>query len=353
MPLIPPAVPAAGEVGTQACHDNLGPRTIPLVDKQRLRGQNERGFSITWSGPRQFTVDGEAFTLVGAGTDKTQPGDPEQSLFLWKSAAMVDDLAEVLSRFRGGNIVELGVFTGGSVALTALLAQPERMVAIERLSETTPHLARFIERRGLEASVRPYWQVDQADGDRLREIVASEFGETRLDVVYDDASHVYAPTRASFEELFPRLRPGGLFILEDWPNEQGFLTLMREHHGGAGDPAMAGYVAELTKRLGMAVDDPSDGARHGFARFLVENDLGHLIGRSPAGETCDEAPFVPLIRLVHELVQLRGEHEDIVRSISLTRDWAVVERGSADLGSGPFRIADHIRDDFGVLGSTT
>jgi hypothetical protein len=34
--------------------------------------------------------------------------------------------------------------------------------------------------------------------------------------VIDDASHIYEPTRASFETLFPYLRPGGLYIIEDW-----------------------------------------------------------------------------------------------------------------------------------------
>jgi hypothetical protein len=33
----------------------------------------------------------------------------------------------------------------------------------------------------------------------------------------DDASHVLAPTIAIFEMLLPKLRPGGLFTIEDWP----------------------------------------------------------------------------------------------------------------------------------------
>ena len=37
-----------------------------------------------------------------------------------------------------------------------------------------------------------------------------------LDLVVDDASHLYGPTKASFEILFPLLRPGGLYLIEDW-----------------------------------------------------------------------------------------------------------------------------------------
>lgn len=37
-----------------------------------------------------------------------------------------------------------------------------------------------------------------------------------MDLVVDDASHFYHETRESFRTLFPLLRPGGLYIVEDW-----------------------------------------------------------------------------------------------------------------------------------------
>jgi hypothetical protein len=57
--------------------------------------------------------------------------------------------------------------------------------------------------------------VDQADREALQEIIAREF-DGPVDLVIDDASHIYEPTRASFETLFPRLGRGGLYIIEDW-----------------------------------------------------------------------------------------------------------------------------------------
>ena len=36
------------------------------------------------------------------------------------------------------------------------------------------------------------------------------------DLIIDDASHLYSETKTSFETLFPQLRPGGLYIIEDW-----------------------------------------------------------------------------------------------------------------------------------------
>ena len=43
-----------------------------------------------------------------------------------------------------------------------------------------------------------------------------EFGDEPLDLVIDDASHLYEPTRQSFQVLFPRLRHRGLYVIEDW-----------------------------------------------------------------------------------------------------------------------------------------
>ena len=42
-----------------------------------------------------------------------------------------------------------------------------------------------------------------------------EFGGA-LDMVMDDASHIYESTLVSFQILFPLLPEGGLYIIEDW-----------------------------------------------------------------------------------------------------------------------------------------
>jgi hypothetical protein len=61
-----------------------------------------------------------------------------------------------------------------------------------------------------------HWGVDQTDAKRLDEICENAFGDAPLDIVIDDASHLYAESRRSFELLFPRMRPGGLYVIEDW-----------------------------------------------------------------------------------------------------------------------------------------
>jgi len=65
--------------------------------------------------------------------------------------------------------------------------------------------------------VRAYYDVNQADKARLMEIVGEAFGDEPIDLVVDDCSHLYKATRASFSVLFPLLRPGGVYVIEDWP----------------------------------------------------------------------------------------------------------------------------------------
>jgi hypothetical protein len=62
--------------------------------------------------------------------------------------------------------------------------------------------------------VRLHGNVPQADRESLRRNVDVDF-DGPLDVVVDDASHMHAPSLASFEPLFPRLLPGGIYLIEE------------------------------------------------------------------------------------------------------------------------------------------
>jgi hypothetical protein len=77
------------------------------------------------------------------------------------------------------------------------------------------YFRQFVNTQPLADRIRSYWGIDQSDRETLTRIVADEF-PNGLDLVFDDASHVAETTRASFEVLFPRLHPGGFYIIEDW-----------------------------------------------------------------------------------------------------------------------------------------
>lgn len=113
-------------------------------------------------------------------------------------------------------MLELGVFQGGSAALwMALLPQLERYVGVD-IAHLAINFPEAVVNHPRWAAVRLRGETSQDDRAALERILTEEFATEPLDVIMDDASHSYGPSRASFEFLFPRVRPGGVYFIEDW-----------------------------------------------------------------------------------------------------------------------------------------
>jgi hypothetical protein len=179
-------------------------------------------------------VDGAGFVIEGAElrigdlvlelSVEHLPAAPwrtndRRSLLLRKPESLLRALDEFFvgeHNLHALNIFELGIWDGGSSAFWFEYFQPVKLIAVDSLArEDRPVLADYVTRNGLEESLKLYWGVDQADTARLRQIYDAEFIEP-LDLVIDDASHELHATRASFETLFPLLRQGGIYLIEDW-----------------------------------------------------------------------------------------------------------------------------------------
>jgi predicted O-methyltransferase YrrM len=258
--------------------------------------------------PPQITVDGTTFHLVPAlqfeaglerGDDAVDelhgavaamasqaPDIGAPPLATWKTGSMVDELASVIEEVRPRRIFELGIANGGSTALLAALAPEATVVAVE-IEPAVRALDDHIERRGLHHRIRPHYSVDQADGQRLRRIVADEFAGEPIDLVIDDASHQLDATRASLDALFPLVRAGGCYLIEDWAWAHMDLSW-----------------------------------------------VGSAAAWLPKGE--------PMSQLVYELMMVMGSQRDIVRRVDAdmmtTRCW----RGSASIDPETWSLAAEV-----------
>jgi len=155
--------------------------------------------------------------------------------------------------------------------------------------------------------------VDQADRAKVTAILAEEIAGRSIDLVVDDASHQFAATLASFEMLFPRLRPGGLYVIEDWSCQHRAADY-REQATSEGEPSWASaFVRAVEKQVANPDSDPR------------------------------------LVRLPLELVLARASNRDAIRDVTVMDHLVVVQRGAMALDPATFRLADLAKDHFGNL----
>jgi hypothetical protein len=221
--------------------------------------------------------------------NNTTQWDPNGQFFRFrKSKKLVDQYAKFWmprQDFRADNILEIGIWQGGSVAFWFECFHPMKHVALDRAKERkSDYLSNYIKSRGLEDNIKLFWETDQSNSERLRAIVQQEF-RGLLDMVIDDASHLYAPTKASFETLFPLLRPGGLYVIEDW-------------------------------------------------------SWGHWpTFNIPPQWLDDKTPT----QLVFELMELTGTRPSPIESVNIFESFVVIERGEMVLAdSSTFKVEDHV-----------
>jgi hypothetical protein len=168
---------------------------------------------LEWKGDHGFVIDGTAFQTLDDLTGRE--GIPGAEFTVAKPRWMIERYLRLIAELEPRNIFELGVLQGGSTAMLAEITRPAKLVAID-LYPPKPKLTGYLERRGLDRTA-VYGGIDQSDRAKLGQLVHAHFGDEPLDLVIDDCSHRYAPASASFNELFPRLRPAGVYVIEDWP----------------------------------------------------------------------------------------------------------------------------------------
>jgi hypothetical protein len=103
-------------------------------------------------------------------------------------------------------ILEIGVYEGESTKALARCFPSAHIVAVDlNLREID-----FSDYENVH-----YLQCDQTDSAKLQSICKEHFPDG-VDLVIDDASHIGHLSRLTFNSIFPHVRSGGLYIIEDW-----------------------------------------------------------------------------------------------------------------------------------------
>jgi cephalosporin hydroxylase len=241
---------------------------------------------LQWQKDRVLLND-LVFRLQHTASDDWELGD--ECFVFYKIKKLVDQYAsffDTRKSFKPETIFELGVWDGGSVAFWFEHFRPKKKhIGIDISNRgDSEYFRRYVTSRGLDARVKNYWGVDQSDSARLKEIVVNELGSS-IDLVIDDASHLYGLTKSSFEILFPFVTVGGFYIIEDWAWE---------------------HWKEF-------------GSFQPWAREIAPT------------------------KLVCELVEATGSSTDLIQSVSVYEGFTAIERGPVDRTKlDNFRLDEHI-----------
>jgi hypothetical protein len=236
--------------------------------------------------PDRALLDDLVFRLEHTRTEQWELG--EDCFGFYKNRQLVEQYERFWSTtsFRPRRLLEIGIWDGGSSAFWYEHLQPERLVAIDLQDrEDSPYFRRYLTAKNLHGLLITHWRTDQSDRARLWEIVDRDLGG-EIDLVIDDGSHLDRPTRASFEALFPRLPPGGLYIIEDWAWEH-WPEFQDPNHFWAGEQSLTDFVCEL--------------------------------------------------------VAATGSSRTLIRSVAVYEGFVVIERGAGDADRHAFRLANHVR----------
>ena len=210
---------------------------------------------VDWVSETKFIVDGLEF---GGDLSSYTERTTSNRVVILKDSRLLRQYLDFFAPHDIKNIFELGIWQGGSPLFYGLATDARKIVALdiarhapmpEGASDTfyeNPVIAKIVEQRRLTDKVKLHFNVSQSDRAAVTAIMDEEFGDEPIDLVIDDASHEYGLSRESFEIVFPRLRMGGLYVIEDW--QWAHIDSPAYQSGGgplAGKPALTNLVFEL------------------------------------------------------------------------------------------------------------
>ena len=201
---------------------------------------------FNWIDNKKFTLGNITFTLdISSGYDR-RPSE-EGDFTLVKTRSYLRDYLRLKNNCYE-HILELGVFQGGSMVFFDKLFKPKKIIGVELSPVPIAALDTYIN------SAAPHMKVfynSSQDDETLLKRVFDSYLEGQLDLVVDDASHLYDQTRKSMEVLFPLLSPGGTYIIEDWAwSHRG--RAQEGNHPWKDKPSMTNLIFQIVAELGTS-----------------------------------------------------------------------------------------------------
>lgn len=187
-----------------------------------------------------FEVKGIKFHF--STTDYSIKTNKEQVAIL-KPKGFIDFYENFLFNHDVKRVVEVGIFEGGMPVLLTALKEDLIYFGID-LKQEVKGLSNFLDNyKDLQSRISIHYNTSQ-DSETLPKLIQDFFGNQRIDLAIDDASHQYQYSRRSFELIFPLLKEGGKYIVEDWGWSHWRNVKVPENCQNS--PTLSNLVFELT-----------------------------------------------------------------------------------------------------------
>lgn len=184
---------------------------------------------------KEFQVGKFKFIDIrGVSKDKI-PTDYEEKIPIAKPAGMIKRYVDLFYDKDIKNMLEFGIYYGGSAIIWNIIFPSLRKLVSIDLCHEREGLRAFLE-KNFPNKISLHFNTSQDDKIKLKEIIEYEF-DGPIDLIIDDASHMFELSLKSFEIAFPYLRPYGYYVIEDWgwahwkhfanyePNKKGLPAL--------------------------------------------------------------------------------------------------------------------------------
>ena len=172
---------------------------------------NHQSLSFAHATGASFELNGTTFHIPKADGKGKSRAD---SFAIVKGNQLLNAYADLVAD-APKSIFEVGFFEGGSSVFLDRLFTPDQLTCVDIRPDRIEPVDAYIQQNARQDAFRMFYSIDQSDKAKLRKMVHDHHGGT-LDLVIDDASHEYFRSKATFEALFPFLKPGGIYFLEDF-----------------------------------------------------------------------------------------------------------------------------------------
>ena len=200
---------------------------------------------LRWLDARTADVGGVQFLVTAVESEYRDEVSNGERFVMVKDAAYVKRCVDRFIELRPRNIAEMGIYQGGSTVFWNLVLEPERHLAFDLDDRSVEPLDGFASSGAKHGRLDIRYGVDQSDADAVTAAAQETFGNEPIDLVIDDASHFYPESRATFESLFPRLRPGAIYVIEYWAWAHWPTSPLVQEYLGRDRPALTNLVVEL------------------------------------------------------------------------------------------------------------